>query len=129
MASANVDHIRRVAESSNNPGMIMQCVCVCVYVKFLFLFSVLQHVQVFCIIEMKEAASKYSIESILSSIHCYRCHHHIELIAIVNVLSDFIKKHHNQVITFSSAYKITVGYISDIFQTLQTLTCTTSEPK
>ena len=28
MASANVDHIRKVADSSNNPGMIMQCVCV-----------------------------------------------------------------------------------------------------
>jgi len=43
MASANVDHIRRVAESSNNPGMIMQCVSVClsvcVCVKFLFLLS------------------------------------------------------------------------------------------
>ena len=33
MASANVDHIRRVAESSNNPGMFMSVlVRVCVYV-------------------------------------------------------------------------------------------------
>ena len=54
-------------------------------------------------LEMKQIASNYTIESVLSSIHCYRCHNHIELIAIVNVLSDFIKQH-NQVMTFKLKY-------------------------
>ena len=67
----------------NNIVCVRVCVC-----KFL-VFS----------LEMKQTASNYTIESILSSIHCYRCHNHIELIAIVNILSDFIKQH-NQVITF-----------------------------
>ena len=30
MASALVDHIGKVAESSNDPGMVCVCVCVCV---------------------------------------------------------------------------------------------------
>lgn len=61
MASALVDHISKVAKSSNDP-------------------------------EMKQIASRYTVESILSSIHYYRCHNHIELIATVNILSDFIKQ-------------------------------------
>ena len=43
MASANVDHIRRVAESSNNPGMIMQCVCVRVRVCVCVCVCVCEH--------------------------------------------------------------------------------------
>ena len=86
------------------------CVCVCVSVPInVHTYYITTCVCKFLVfsLEMKQTASKYTIESVLSSIHCYRCHNHIELIAIVNILSDFIKQH-NQVITL----KLTHGEIN-----------------
>ena len=48
------------------------------------------------IIEMKQAASQYTVEKVLSSIHHYRCHNYIELIAVVNILPEFVQQQNNQ---------------------------------
>ncbi|XP_065890495.1 DNA repair protein RAD51 homolog 3-like isoform X2 [Dysidea avara] len=66
VASATVEHIKRVAESSGDK-------------------------------EMKQAASQYTVEKVLSSIHHYRCHNYIELIAVVNILPEFVQQQNNQV--------------------------------
>ena len=54
---------------------VCMCVCVCV-----------------CAV-VREAVAGFSLETVLSSIHLYRCHDYLELLATINILPDFIQLH------------------------------------
>lgn len=43
--------------------------------------------------EMWRLASEFTLDHILSRIHCYRSHSYLDLVAIMNVLPEFIKAH------------------------------------
>ncbi|XP_075912755.1 DNA repair protein RAD51 homolog 3 isoform X2 [Petromyzon marinus] len=40
-----------------------------------------------------QVASSFTLEAILSSIHCFRCHSHTELAALAHLLPDFLGRH------------------------------------
>ena len=42
---------------------------------------------------IENEASRYTLETILSRIHYFRCYSHIQLIALINTLHQFIAKH------------------------------------
>ncbi|XP_064612813.1 DNA repair protein RAD51 homolog 3-like [Liolophura sinensis] len=43
--------------------------------------------------EQMEALQTFSLESVLSRVHYYRCHDYVQLLATVHLLPDFIKEH------------------------------------
>lgn len=43
--------------------------------------------------EQQAAASSFTVESILSNIHYFRCYDYVELIALVHLLPDILKEH------------------------------------
>ena len=44
-------------------------------------------------LETQEAARQFTLEYILSGIHYFRCHDYLELVALVNILPEFLKEH------------------------------------
>ena len=42
---------------------------------------------------MLESAAQFTLETVLAGMHYFRCHDYLELVALINVLSDFISKH------------------------------------
>lgn len=42
---------------------------------------------------MLESADQFTLETILAGMHYFRCHDYLELVALINVLPDFISKH------------------------------------
>lgn len=43
--------------------------------------------------EEQAALSSFTLEKILSGIHVFRCHDYVELLALVNLLPDFLREH------------------------------------
>ena len=43
--------------------------------------------------DLTAPAKQFTMEHVLSSIHYYRCHSYMQLLAIVNTLPDFVAKH------------------------------------
>lgn len=41
-------------------------------------------------IELPAAASSFTLETVLSGLHYYRCHNYIELVALVNILPEIL---------------------------------------
>eukprot|EP00731_Ephydatia_muelleri_P023450 Em0015g1033a len=73
IAQAAKQHIDGIAEASNDPGYSVGR------------FSSIQR----CL----RLASEFTLERILSGIHCYRSHSYLDLVAIMNVLPEFIGAH------------------------------------
>lgn len=46
-----------------------------------------------CVCTGIEEMKDYNLEKILSGIHYFRCHDHIELLATLHVLSNFLQQH------------------------------------
>ena len=44
-------------------------------------------------LEMQQAGSGLTVERVLSGIHYFRCHDYLELVALVNILPEFIAQH------------------------------------
>ena len=42
---------------------------------------------------MPQAASVLTVERVLSGIHYFRCHDYLELVALVNILPEFVAEH------------------------------------
>lgn len=59
--------------------------------------TTIQHCQQICQMEADEDISNsmkvFTVESVLSHVHYYRCHDYVELLATVHLLPDFIKDH------------------------------------
>ena len=47
----------------------------------------------FFLAAMRGALEEFSLETVLSGIHCHRCHDYLELVATVNLLPEFIAQH------------------------------------
>lgn len=43
--------------------------------------------------DQREAMARFNLESILSGIYYFRCHDHTELLALVNILPEFLHTH------------------------------------
>lgn len=50
-------------------------------------------------LDLKEEASQYTLETILKRIHYYRCHSYIQLIALSNILHQSVAQCENKVST------------------------------
>jgi len=44
-------------------------------------------------LEMRAAASQFTLEKALEGIHYFRCHDYLELVALVNLLPEFLTQH------------------------------------
>ena len=42
---------------------------------------------------MLDSSSQFTLEAILAGMHYYRCHDYLELVALINLLPDFIATH------------------------------------
>ncbi|CAM9193877.1 unnamed protein product [Lampetra fluviatilis] len=85
--------------------------------------------------EALEAASSFTLEAVLSSIHCFRCHNHTELTALAHLLPDFLQRHPGVrlVVVDSVAFPFRHGFddlslrtrlLSGLAQQLIALACT-----
>lgn len=43
--------------------------------------------------EMMKVVKDFTLESVLKGIHYFRCHDYIELVALVNILPQFLSQH------------------------------------
>ena len=53
---------------------------------------------------MLESANQFTLETALAGMHYFRCHDYLELVALINILPDFISKHpkvHNHAVLFT----------------------------
>ncbi|XP_078740899.1 DNA repair protein RAD51 homolog 3-like, partial [Lampetra fluviatilis] len=82
-----------------------------------------------------EASSSFTLEAVLSSIHCFRCHNHTELTALAHLLPDFLQRHPGVrlVVVDSVAFPFRHGFddlslrtrlLSGLAQQLIALACT-----
>ena len=44
-------------------------------------------------IGMLESSNQFTLESILAGMHYFRCHDYVELVALVNLLPEFVSSH------------------------------------
>ncbi len=44
-------------------------------------------------VEIQRLASDFTLDKILAGIHYFRCHDYVELVALVNILPQFIAQH------------------------------------
>ena len=44
-------------------------------------------------LESKESLKTLTLESVLSGVHCFRCHDHTQLIAVSRTLDTFLSQH------------------------------------
>ena len=58
--------------------------------------------------EEQEALSSFTLEQILSGIHVFRCHDYIELLALVNLLPDFVRENNKVMIYTLYSFKLEV---------------------
>ena len=42
---------------------------------------------------MQETARQFTLEKVLAGIHYFRCHDYLELVALVNLLPEFLTQH------------------------------------
>jgi len=45
------------------------------------------------LLENEESLKHFTLESILSGVHCFRCHDHTQLIAVARTLDSFLSQH------------------------------------
>ena len=78
-------------------GIFVYDVCLPEYTHMCIIFGVGEsvgfHNLLFLHSEMWRLASEFTLDHILSRIHCYRSHSYLDLVAIMNVLPEFIKAH------------------------------------
>jgi len=43
--------------------------------------------------ENEESLKNFTLEAILSGVHCFRCHDHTQLIAVARTLDAFLNQH------------------------------------
>ena len=43
--------------------------------------------------EMRRLAEEFTLDKVLAGIHYFRCHDYIELVALVNILPQFVAQH------------------------------------
>ena len=63
--------------------------------KVVFKVSAIDHLLgcLFVSLEMQETARLFTLEKVLAGIHYFRCHDYLELVALVNLLPEFLSQH------------------------------------
>ena len=61
----------------------------------IFKVSAIDHLLgcLFAALEMQETARQFTLEKVLTGIHYFRCHDYLELVALVNLLPEFLTQH------------------------------------
>ena len=62
-------------------------------------------------LDLKDEASQYTLETILKRIHYYRCHSYIQLIALSNILHQSVAQCENKVSTKLLGHMDRDGYV------------------
>jgi RAD51-like protein 2 len=43
--------------------------------------------------ELRKCAENFTLEKVLAGMHYFRCHDYVELVALVNILPQFVSQH------------------------------------
>ena len=87
IAVAAVQHISSVAEKSEDAGKMKKKDTVVMMSHCMHVFSL----DIFP--ELWGYAEGFTMEKVLAGIHYFRCHDYVELVALVNILPQFISQH------------------------------------
>ena len=88
IAKSAIQHLKGVAEGSNDAGIYFEREKECVCERERERETTLSFH-----IGMLECADQFTLEAVLTGMHYFRCHDYLELVALVNILPDFISKH------------------------------------